>query len=183
MKKAIIILVLSAVIAVLLAACTGSPPTPSTTTEPATEFPPNSITINNIVVSDEAEIEITDCPVYGDKNMPYVYGKLTKGDPFDYEIITIIVVSGSYYGKKPYNNLPNTVISGDSTFKAQFCSNDGMGADFNAEFIYLFMVPTGYKDGIEPDSSLGYIVPPEQIAALKKDSICVVQINREIEIE
>ena len=194
MKK-FIMLAAAAALAAFMSSCTveingqlepttrrgqGSGGTDETTT--AMEEPPigEGVKINYIVTSDEAEIEITACPSYGDKRMPYVSGTLTKGDPFAYEVITIIMVGGHYYGKKPFNNSPNVPIKGDGTFRVQYSSNDGQGTDWNAEYIYLFLVPSGYEDRIEPDVRAGYVVPPRQVADLIEDSVCVVQISREI---
>lgn len=139
------------------------------------------VTVNHIVVSENAAIAITECPAYGDRTPPYpfIYGQLNHGDTFDYETITIINVNGSYYGKKPFNDFPNGFIKPDGTFSVQFSSNDGVGVDWQAEEILIFLVPSGYEDGIRPDANAGYVIPPAQISALKKDSVCVVQIIRE----
>ena len=138
------------------------------------------VTFQTITDSDEAELTITGCPPYGDKRTPYVYGKLTKGDSFAYELITIIIVNGNYYGKKPFESSPNGFIDADNKFRVQYSSNDGQGTDWNAEKIFLFLIPTGYKDEIKADSRAGYIVPPSQIAVLKENSVAVVQIDRKI---
>ena len=140
------------------------------------------VTVNYTVTSEDAVWEITGCPSYGDRRTPYVYGMLTEGDPFEYEIITIIIVNGNYYGKKPFNNAPNGFIKADGTFMVQFSSNDGVGTDWNAENIFLFLIPGGYEDGIEPDASAGYVIPPSQISELKENSVCVIQIDREIRV-
>ncbi len=141
------------------------------------------VTISYPVTAEEAAIEITGCPSYGDRKTPYVYGTLTKGDPFDYELITILIVNGSYFGKKPYNDSPNAFIKADGSFSVQYSSNDGVGTDWTAESIFIFMVPSGYEDSIEPDVASGYVIPPAQITALREDSVCVAQIDREIVIE
>jgi hypothetical protein len=141
------------------------------------------VSVNYAVTSEEAAVEITGCPAYGDRQTPYVYGKLTNGDPFDYELITAVIVAGNYYGKKPFQDSPNAFIRPDGTFTVQFSSNDGNGTDWLAENIMIFLVPSGYEDSIAPDVASGYIVPPAQISALRDDSICVVQIDREIQIQ
>ena len=140
------------------------------------------VSVDYIVTSDEAAWEITGCPAYGDKTTPYAYGKLTKGDSFAYELITIIIVNGNYYGKKPFHDFPNGFIEGDNTFKVQFSSNDGQGTDWNAEKICVFLVPTGYEDEIEPDAASGYSLPPAQVNSLKENSILAVQIDRKINV-
>jgi hypothetical protein len=184
MKRINAILLAAMLVLSLLSACgqTAEPPVPSPGESEAPPEPRYTVGEGAIVyytvTSGEAEIEITGCPSYGDKNTPFVYGKLTKGDPFAYELITIIMVGGSYYGKKPFNNSPNGVIKSDGGFQVQYSSNDGMGADWNADNIFIFLVPGGYKDEIDPDVDSGYIVPPSQVASLRENSICVVQIDR-----
>ena len=138
------------------------------------------VSVNQLIISEDAAIEITSCPAYGDKSSPYVSGKLTKGDPTGYELICVIIVNNQYYGKKPYNDSPNSFIKNDGLWQVQFSSNDGQGTDWNAESIFIFLVPSGYQDKITPDVNAGYVVPPAQISDLKKDSICAVQIDREM---
>ena len=144
-------------------------------------LPGEGVTVKHIAVSEEAAIVITEAPSYGDRTFPYpfVYGQLTYGDPFDYETITIILVNGNYYGKKPFNDFPNGSIRPDGSFSVQFSSNDGVGTDWLATDIFIFLVPSGYRDSIVPDVKAGYVIPPSQISALKKDSVCAVQLIRE----
>jgi len=139
------------------------------------------VTVHHLVVNENAAIAITAAPAYGDRMPPYpfVYGQLNHGDPFDYETITIITVNGNYYGKKPFHDFPNGFIRADGTFLVQFSSNDGVGTDWQATEIFIFLVPSGYQDPIQPDPNAGYAISPAQVSALKKDSVCVVQIARE----
>lgn len=192
--KATALLLTAALIFIPLAACnspsgSNEPFAPSESTDLQGSPPPSEedpsyfigegVTISYAVNGAEAELAITGCPAYGDKRTPYVYGKLIKGDPFAYELITIITMDGPYYGKKPFNNAPNGFIKADGTFQVQYSSNDGAGTDWNANSIFLFLVPVGYQDEIDPDIGAGYIVPPAQVSSLREDSICVVQIDRE----
>ena len=193
MKKAIAFLLAAGLALTALTACGRSAsPGPAPTRESGQSSPPSDeppdirhiigegVTIHEIVTGEDAALAVTGCPPVGDKSTPYVYGELTRGDPFAYELITLIIVGVNYYGKKPFNDAPNGFIKADGTFSAQFSSNDGVGTDWDAEHIFLFLVPKGYQDTIEPDVASGYIVPPSQVAELKENSVCVVQIDREL---
>ena len=135
----------------------------------------DGVVINHIVTSDEAELTITSVPKFGDSSDSFIHGILTKGNYDDYETITLVCVGGVYYGKKPLHALGNMLINDDSTFSVQFNS---AGNDRNATVILIFLVRSGFVDGIKPDVADGYAIPRSQIDALIRDSVCVVQIDR-----
>jgi hypothetical protein len=138
------------------------------------------VSIRYTTTSEDAELRITGVPSYGDKTSPNVYGELTKGNSSDYELICLIIVGTSIFGKKPYNDNPNAFVKPDNTFTLPFSSSDGQGTDWNASTILVYLVPSGYEDPIEPDVMAGYVVPPAQVNQLAEDSVCVVQIDREV---
>ena len=136
---------------------------------------PDGVVVNHIVTSDEAELLITSVPEFGDSRDKFIHGVLTKGNYDDYETITLVCVGGVYYGKKPLHALGNMPINDDSTFSVQFNSYEN---DRNATVILIFLVRSGFVDGIKPNVSDGYAIPRSQIDALIRDSVCVVQIDR-----
>ena len=135
------------------------------------------VDVEYFVTREDVKIEITNCPSYGDMNTPYVYGKLTADNPENYDFVVLVTVEGVTYGRKPRQDSGR--IPAEVNFCLQYDTKDGLGKDYNAEKILIFLLDKSQPDGISTSKENNkYAVPQEQLDNIKNICVCAAEITR-----